>query len=356
MNRRKTPFVLQKYALPLMALFAEAVEWAISQTQIETQPPGHIAIDPRERGGRYAVWIRYGANRKQIKDYLGPEGCEKHLAAMAALEGYKRIKEQARNLRKLGFESVEHDAALVIAELSNAGLFSGGGILIGTRAFGSILNHLGYKATPFLGTQDVDIARIRTIKLATSLPQGGFGELLKQTGLRFSPVMGLERPPGPPTSFKVIGRDLKVDLLVPALTSTIPYTTKRIPELDAHATTLPFLDYLITESWNTVIIGRDHLIPVRCPPPARYCFHKLVVADMRSGLENPKKDKDTAQAGILAAILHEEDPDSLVEAANAMTSTMVKHAKKTLLQLEKLLAGHYPAALDRMQSLLFGSP
>ena len=107
-----------------MAMFAEAVEWATSQTQIETQPPGHIAIDPRERGGRYAVWIRYGANGKQIKDYLGPEGCEKHLAAMAALEGYKRIKEQARNLRKLGFESVEHDAALVIAELSNAGLFS----------------------------------------------------------------------------------------------------------------------------------------------------------------------------------------------------------------------------------------
>jgi len=58
-------------------------------------------------------------------------------------------------------------------------------------------------------------------------------------------------------------------------------------------------------------------------------FHKLVVADMRSGLENPKKDKNTAQAGNLAAILHEEDPDSLAEAANAMTSTMVKRAKKT---------------------------
>lgn len=89
--------------------------------------------------------------------------------------------------------------------------------MIGTRAFGSILNHLGYKATLFLGTQDIDIARIRTIKLATSLPDGGFGELLKQTGLRFSPVLGLERPPGPPTFFKVFDRDLKVDLLVPAL-------------------------------------------------------------------------------------------------------------------------------------------
>ncbi len=76
---------------------------------------------------------------------------------------------------------------------------------------------------------------------------------------------------------------------------------------------------------------------------------------MRSGLENPKKNKDTAQAGILAAILHEEDPDSLVEAAGAMTSTMVKHAKKTFPQLEKLMAEQHPAALDRVQGLLFGA-
>ena len=202
---------MRKHAPPLMAIFAEAVEWATSQLRIDTQPPGHIAVEPRDRGGRYAYWIRYDAAGKQGREYLGPEGGERHLEAMAALDELKRIREHARNLRKLGFEPVEHEAALVIAELCNAGIFAGGGILIGTRAFGSLLNHMGYKATPFLANLDVDIARLNAIKLAAPLPRGGFVKLLGQTGLCFSPVLGLDRPPGPPTSYKVIGRDPRVD-------------------------------------------------------------------------------------------------------------------------------------------------
>ena len=243
---------------------------------------------------------------------------EKHLETVAALDGLKRIKEQAKNLRKLGFEAVEHDAALVIAELCNAGIFTGGGILIGTRAFGSILNHLGYRATPFLGTQDVDIARLKAIKLATPLPAGGFAELL----------------------------------LVPGRLSSKPYSVVPVPELDAHATTLPFLDYLIGDSWQTIIVGRDHLIPVRCPQPARYCLHKLVVASLRSGLENPKIEKDLVQAGILAAILHEEDPGAIDEAADALSAAMVKHARKSFPRIEKLLAGEFPAALEMLRGVI----
>src|SRR3990172_11419819 len=296
MRRLKAPFTLQKHGMPLMAVFAEAVELAIAQPRVDLQPPGHIALDPRDRGGRYAVWIRYAADGKPKRDYVGAEGSEQYLAALAALEELKQLKGQAKNLRKLGFEAVEHDAALVRGEMCNAGIFTGGGILIGTRAFGSILNHLGYRATPSLSAQDVDIARLNAIKLATPVPKGGFAKLLGQTGLRFIPVVGLQRPPGPPTSYKVVGRDLKVDLLMSAAASARPFVTRRVPELDAHATTLPFLDYLIAESWSTVVIGRDHLIPVRCPHPARYCLHKLVVAALRSGLENPKIEKDTIQS------------------------------------------------------------
>lgn len=348
----KAPFTLQKHDLPVMALFANAVELATGQAKIDLLSPGHLALDTRNRGGRYGVWVRYGADGKPKRSYVGAEGSEQYLAALASLEELKRLQSQAKKLRLLGFAAVEHGAALVLGELCNAGIFTGGGILVGTRAFGSILNHLGYKATPFLSTQDVDIARLNTIKLATPLPEGGFAELLKQTGLRFVPVMGLERPPAPPTSYKVVGRDLKVDLLVPAAASARPYATRSVSELDAHATTLPFLDYLIAESWTTIIIGRDHLIPVRCPQPARYCLHKLVVAALRSGQENPKIEKDTIQAGILAVILTEEDSASLEDAAAALTPKMAKHAKKTMLRLEKLLASEYPAALELMRRLV----
>lgn len=355
MAKSKPPFTLRKQPMPLMAVFAEAVEHACSQSAIDLLPPGHIALEEKDRGGKYAYWVRFHAG-KTNRRYLGAEGSDGHMEAVAGLEELKRIQEQAKNLRKLGFEAVEHDAALVIAELANAGVFKGGGVLIGTRAFGSILNHLGYKATPFLSTQDVDIARATAIKLAGPLPKGGFLELLKQTGLQFTEVPRLERPPGPSTSYKVIGKSLKVDLLAPGRLTSKPYEPIPVPELNAHATTLPFLDYLVTDSWQTVIIGRDHLIPIRCPQPARYCLHKLVVASLRSGTENPKVEKDVAQAGILGAILAEEDPGALEEAAGALSAAMLKHARKALPRLEKMLGKEYPAALESIKHLIGGPP
>lgn len=348
----RSPFVLRQHPLPQLTILAEAVEMARTQATIALTPPGHIALEPRERGATdYAYWVRYEAG-KQVRQYLGPIGSEKHLQAEAQLAELKRFQAQAKDLRKLGFEAVEHDAALVIAQLANAGVFGGGGVLIGTRAFGSILNHLGYKATPFLATQDVDIARYRAIKLASPLPDGGFLQLLTQTGLRFSPVLGLERPPGPPTSFKVIGKDLKVDLLVPCRASSKPYQAVPVSELDAHATALPFLDYLIAESWPTIVIGRDHLIPVAVPLPARYCFHKLTVADLRSGADNPKIEKDIVQAAILAAILTVEDPDALAAAAEALPAAMRKHGRTLLPKLEAVLGPQHPEALDMMRDAL----
>lgn len=348
----KSPFVLRKFPMGQMAIFADAVEMALSQATISLDTPGHIAIESRDRGGQYAIWSRLSAG-KPIRTYVGAKGSEAHEMALAQLAELKQLQAHAKTLRKLGFEAVEHDAALVIAKLSNAGIFTGGGLLIGARAFGSILNHLGYKATPFLSTQDVDIARLNAINLAGPLATGGFVELLKNTGLRFLEVPGLDRPPGPATSSKVVGKDLKVDLLAPAPPKSTPYSTVPIRELGAHATTLPYLDFLIAESWTTIVIGRDHLIPVRCPQPARYCLHKLAVANLRSGAENPKIEKDIAQASILAAILSEEDAGALESAAAAATPAMIRHMKKSLAKMAPMLA-EYPAALDFMNHVAFG--
>jgi len=66
--------------------------------------------------------------------------------------------------------------------------------------------------------------------------------LLKQTGLPFHEVPSLRRR-APSTSFKVRGRKLKVDLLVP--TSRAPYLPIHVPELGAHAMGLPYLQYLL---------------------------------------------------------------------------------------------------------------
>ena len=348
----RAKFSLAKTPLPTQNLLVNAVETARSQSHIDLVPPGHIALEPKARGGRYAYWCRFVAGKLE-RQYLGPEGEENHQAAAAELEQLKLHQAAAKSLRKLGFESVEHDAALVIAELSNAGVFAGGGVLIGTRAFGALLNTLGWQATPHLGTQDVDLARPAALKLVTPLGDDGFFQLLQKTGLRFAPVMGLERPPGPPTSYKVVGKDLKVDLLVPSRLKTKPYATVSVKELGAHATSLPFLQYLTDAPSDTLVIGRDHLIPVRVPQPGRYAMHKLVVADIRSGADNPKVEKDLVQAGILAAILTSDDQEELLTAARDLTPAMRKHARNSLPRWRQIMgASEYRPVVDLVTSAL----
>ena len=347
----RAKFSLDRYPLPTHNLLVNAVELARGQASISLTPPGHIALEPKERGGRYAYWCRFIAG-KLTRRYLGPEDSEAHQAAAAELEQLKQYQAAAKSLRKLGFESVEHDAALVIAELFNAGVFGGGGVLVGTRAFGALLNTLGWHATPRLGTQDVDLARLAPIKLSASLGDDGFFQLLLQTGLRFAPVMGLERPPGPPTSYKVIGKELKVDLLVPSRPRAKPFATVPVAELGAHATSLPFLEYLIEAPWEALLIGRDHLIPVLVPQPVRYALHKLVVADLRYGAENPKIEKDLVQAGILATILANDDPHELLTAANHLTPAMRKHAKRSLPRWRQIMGTEHPATVELVASLL----
>jgi len=340
---KKSPFTLSQHPLPIQTVLADAYEAARTQGLIDLRPPGHIGIEPRERGGGYAYWSRF-VGGKPTRDYLGPENGQKHTAALAELAELKRFQVLAKNLRGLGFVSVEHDAALVTAEMHNAGLFAAGGVLIGTRAFGALLNQLGWKATPFLSTQDVDIARHHALKLAAPLGDNGFLALLQSTGLNFAPVVGLERPPGPSTSYKVIGKDLKIDLLVPSRLESRPYATVPVPELGAHATSLPFLEYLLPAPWESVVIGREHLVPVMVPQPARYALHKLIVADLRTGIDNPKKEKDLVQAGILSAILVQEDPSALEDAAAAFTPAMRKHARASLPRWLSIMDIHPEAA------------
>lgn len=351
MRPRKAPFAVKRYLLEDTHSLAAATEQAYTLGQIEIRPPGHISVESRDRGGSYAVWVRF-VHGKPVREYIGPAQGEAHQLAEAHLAELKLLQARAKKLRKLGFASLEHDAALVVAQLHNHGVFAGGGVLIGTRAFGIILNQLGWHATPYLGTADVDLARPRTLALATPLKSEGFIEILKETGLPFVPVIGLDRPPGPSTSFKAIGKDLKVDLLVPSRLNSKPYSTIPVPELGAHATALPFLDYLTVEPEFGLGIGRDHLVPVRVPSAGRYALHKLLVADLRSGADNPKIEKDLAQAGILIAILSQEDPDLLEQAAQALSPQMLPHVRKSLPGLAAMLEGEFPDAYARVVYLI----
>lgn len=57
---------------------------------------------------------------------------------------------------------------------------------------------------------------------------------------------------------------------------------------------------------------------MQIPNPARYAFHKLIVAGQRPVSEHPKKAKDLRQASLLITVLAEERPGDLLQAWDSL--------------------------------------
>lgn len=321
--------------------FAAAMELAFSQVTVDPLPPGHISLEEKARGGTYAKWRRLGADGKPASPvYVGIVGSAPYEAALAQKEELARIERTAKQLRKLGLATEDNASAIVLATLANAGFFRGGGVLVGTRAFRCLTNHLGYAVKPVVATQDVDIARHQAIALASPMPAGGLLSLLQETGLRFVDVPSLSHSE-PSTSWRVVGKEIKLDLLVPSSRQNKPYQTVAIRELGAHAIALEHLEYLLAESMDAVAIGKSQLVPVRVPMPARFCWHKLAVSQLRPATFSAKSNKDLVQAACLAVCLGFDAMDELIEARNAMSAPMRKLVKKAWPAFAAILGKDY---------------
>src|SRR5690606_28008099 len=86
-----------------------------------------------------------------------------------------------------------------------------------------------------------------------------------------------------------------------------------LPALEAHATPLRFLDYLIHRTEPAVVpFGAGVL--VNLPLPERYACHKLIVAQRRIATRRDKAPKDLAQAAALLTVLLEDRPDEVADA------------------------------------------
>lgn len=343
---QKPPFSIKAFDQMTKDQFAAAMELAFAQEHVDPLPPGHISVESKERGGHYAKWRRQGGNGKPLSPvYLGVAGSEAHEQALAQFEDLQRIERAAKHLRKLGLAAEDNDAAMVLAALANAGYFRAGGVLVGTRAFRCLSNHLGYVMKPIAATQDVDIAQPTNIKLAVPLPGAGLRGLLQSTGLKFVDVPALDRTV-PSSSWRVIGREVKLDLLTAANRQHQPYQTVAIPGLAAHATALAYLDYLQVETLDAIAIGKSQLVPVRVSSPARFGWHKLAVSQLRAATFSAKSDKDLLQAACLFTVLGEDDLAALLEAKSAMSAAMLKHVKKAWPAFIRLFGAWRPDWVD----------
>jgi hypothetical protein len=297
----------------LQTLYASVAERAAAQSHILPHSPGSSALKTVD-GKSYVYWRVYLASGKRVEISLGRAGEPQTDAALEAkMQESKQMRALAADiqiLRKAGFAAADNSAALTIATLYNAGIFSHGGVLVGSHAFGALLNGLGVRMSANYRTEDIDIGSTGAISVA--IPENrSFLDILRDSSLPFLEVPDLDAR-RPATSFKARGQPLKVDLLVPG---TEAYETKPLPHLRAHATGLPYFKYLLTGPTSGFVLGKEHAVPVTVPDPARFALHKLVVSTLRGPAFAAKAGKDRRQAVVLIDALMERYPDWLEAAA-----------------------------------------
>jgi hypothetical protein len=252
-----------------------------------------------------------------------------------------RIARMAAQLRAGGASTTDTASARVLSGLADAGVFAAGGVLVGTHAFIAIGNLLGIKWTSgSLRTQDVDVGSNREADVDIAVPdlQIDLPAALDNLQMGFLPVPALD-PRHPSTSFKVRGQALRVDLLCPKRgKGDAPIF---IPRWNAAAQPLAHLGFLLESPERAVILANTAAL-VNVPTPARFAFHKLLVAQLRPASFASKAEKDIQQAVQVLAALVEDRPGDLAlawEALEALGPTVTKGIQLGLAAVEKRARG-----------------
>lgn len=333
----------------LTTLFSELETFASSQGAVLVGTPGSV-LKRRNAGGfefyAHQYYDALGAKRERYVS--GPVGNSEAERAAADLQikidDIKRVLPSIRLLIREGFQAVDSKAFATLGALHNRGLFGAGAVLVGSNAFGAILNKLGIRAAAYQ-TEDIDIGRPEPLALLGE--KGPLVETLRESGIDFVEVPQLNNRL-PPTSFKQRGRStFQVELLAPARAEEVG--SAPVPELRAHAVTLPFLGYLLEESQMTAVLAREGCSPVRVPLPERYAVHKLVVSELRRG-RDAKVYKDRGQAVVLSAVLGERYPGALRSAVEELPRRAVKYFRRALKRVQDDLERHHGRAWDELHS------
>lgn len=331
------------HARALTVQHADIERHASTQESVFVGTAGSVVERKNADGVRFYAHQSYEGDGKQHDRYLaGPVGnAEADALAAAMRERIRETKELAPSLRMLvreGYAFADAKTYAAVAALHNAGVFRAGAMLVGSHAFGVLLNGLGARATVF-ATEDIDVARKEA--LALDEPAASMLEVLRASGVDFVEVPRLDRK-SPSTSWKQRGRStFHVDLLVPSRGED--YRVVEVPELSAHASALPYLGYLLAESQPGTLLAREGCCAVRVPLPERFAVHKLAISRLRRG-RSAKSAKDVEQAAVLAAVVADTSPGALSDAVAALPKRMRTYFEGGVAVAQRLLERDHPRA------------
>jgi hypothetical protein len=327
--------------------YEELKQLARAQRRVLSGTPGTLK-QRTQSGKRYWVREHIRVDARKVDEYLGAESslsAARISELRAEVELARTLAAGSAQLRLLGYQRIDRKPAAVLEVLSNRGLIRAGLTLVGSHAYGALLNECSVIA-PGYKTQDIDVARSQP--LAIALPDGmTFGELLKESGLEFVPVPGMPSH-APSVSFKLPGAEsLAVDLLVPGdrLGQVVA-----VKELGAHAQAIPLLDFLTREPLESAILSPNQVIPIKVPAPERFVLHKLFSSQSRTA-DRAKVGKDLDQAATLAAVLEEDTPGAIRDLFREMPAAGKDKARRGARAAAARLANVHPAGEDALRRI-----
>lgn len=311
-----------RLTLTSQTLYAELLEQtlALEASRSAANLPGTFTTRSL-KGRTYHYYVYRDLAGKYRQVYLGPDSDEVRGFVERVREekreasaDFKRVEELCAALAATGAMVAPHSHAKVIQALADSGLFRFGMVLVGTHAFAVIGNMLGVRWSAGDRTQDVDFVYDPDIDVGVAdADELNIPDVLKNLEMGFIPIPQLNRR-HPSTSFRVRGKELRVDFLTPMPRKPLEQPV-HLPHLHTAAHPLRYLDYLIEKPQTGVVIANRGIL-ANVPNAGRYALHKLIVSQVREN--RVKAEKDIHQAAQLCDALLESKAGDLSLAWKAL--------------------------------------
>ncbi|MCM2253878.1 MAG: nucleotidyltransferase domain-containing protein [Ramlibacter sp.] len=251
-------------------------------------------------------------NGSLIQTYVGPDDESTRLLIARhgdpkAKAARKHLVSLARAAIELGCTPIPPNHARVIERLAECGLFSAGGILVGTHAFLAYQNHFGVSWSVGHATLDLDFAHAGA-NVSLALPEN---LELDAAGAIESLEMGFVPNQARTTFTKEDEPDFDLDFLTSC--GRGGDEPVELARFNLTMQPLKFMELSLEDPMRATLLWRNGPIVVNLPRPQRYALHKLIVYGERPQAQRAKANKDLAQAAALLDYLLDHDSDSTAE-------------------------------------------
>ena len=223
-----------------------------------------------------------------------------------------RLDAMAKAAISLGCAAATPVHFRIVRRLNEIGFFRAGGLLVGTHAFLAMGNALGVKWGDIARTQDLDFAHAGK-KIELAVPSAltiQAGSALESLEAGFLPAPGFRPWDKTATFVSKVDRQLRVDFLTPMVGGK--GEVFRHEPLGVHLQPLRFLEFLLEDIHQAVMISALGAVLVNVPDPARYALHKMLVYAERRVRSPQKALKDLQQSAALIETLAPYRSDDLV--------------------------------------------